>query len=198
MLDHPSHPFSYPDIIGVCFDKRCAPLPPSAVLAAPVQAADDARPSSAARAPKRRFNIRPYLAALFVFECVAWTMALVVLGADSLSAVFPRFTTDEYKLLAFVVMAPITFLPMHLLSFTSMLGMATSLSLITIVLLNGFTTTVSPGSVLHPMATDLWPSLGAARIGISGGLIMSGYGGHAIMPTSCVPRLNFRPPARRR
>lgn len=23
MLDHPKHPFSYPDIIGVAFDKRC-------------------------------------------------------------------------------------------------------------------------------------------------------------------------------
>lgn len=77
---------------------------------------------------------------------------------------------------------------MHLLSFTSMLGMATSMTLIAIVLLNGFTTTVSPGSVLHPMATDLWPTFGAARIGVSGGLVMSSYGGHAIMPTSAFPQ----------
>jgi len=81
---------------------------------------------------------------------------------------------------------------MHLLSFTSMLGMATSMTLIAIVLLNGFTTTVSPGSVLHPMATDLWPTFGAARIGVSGGLVMSSYGGHAIMPTSACFLCAFR------
>lgn len=122
---------------------------------------------------------RPYTDSL----PLCYLQALVVLYADTMSAVLPQLSADQYKYLSFFILTPITFLPLHLLSFTSFLGMATSLTLITIIVLNGFTSTVSPGSILHPAASDLWPTFGLARIGVAGGLIMSGYGGHAIMPT---------------
>ncbi|KAL7414428.1 transmembrane amino acid transporter protein-domain-containing protein [Mrakia frigida] len=146
---------TYVDIIGKCFEKK-------------------------------KFNIRPYLTALFVFEVFAWTMTLVILSSDTLNALLPNLglTSNHFKLLSFFLIFPTAFLPLHLLSFTSLLGIISSFFLVAIILFNGFFAPAgAPGSIFHPAPTDLWPSLGWLKMGASGGLFMSLWGGHAIVPS---------------
>jgi hypothetical protein len=130
-----------------------------------------------------RFNIKPWLSSIFIFEVVAWTIALLLISGDTLNALLPQLTSNEYKIIAGLVIFPLTFLPMHLISYSSFLGILSSAVLIAIVFINGFTTHESPGSILHPVETDLWPSFGLLKFGVATGLLMSSWGGHAIMPS---------------
>ncbi|CED82422.1 Amino acid transporters [Phaffia rhodozyma] len=139
-------------------------------------------PDIVGKAFDKRFNVRPWLTGLFVFEIFAWTIALVILYSDTLSALLPFFSSTEWKIVSFFIIAPLSFMPLHFLSYTSFLGITTSFILIAIVLLNGFMATSSPGSILHPEPTDIWPAWGLAKVGVAGGLMMSAYGGHAACP----------------
>lgn len=66
---------------------------------------------------------------LFTLELVAACVALIVLFADSLRLLFPGFlSTTEWKVFCFFVLIPLSFLPMRLLSYTSLLGIVACLS----------------------------------------------------------------------
>ena len=49
-------------------------------------------------------------------------MALVVLFADSLNALVPTVSATSWKLLSFVIFIPLSFVPLNILSYTSILG----------------------------------------------------------------------------
>jgi vesicular inhibitory amino acid transporter len=60
---------------------------------------------------------------LFCLELIAACVALVILFADSLSALLPGFySVITWKIICGVVLVPLSFLPLRLLSFTSVLG----------------------------------------------------------------------------
>ena len=61
---------------------------------------------------------------LFCLELIAACVALVVLFADSLNALMPGVWGDVlgWKIICGFVLVPLTFLPLRLLSFTSVLG----------------------------------------------------------------------------
>ena len=59
---------------------------------------------------------------LFTAELLAACVALVVLFADSLNALFPALNIVEWKVICGIIMIPLSFVPLRYLSFTSVLG----------------------------------------------------------------------------
>ena len=68
-------------------------------------------------------NARVATSILFTLELLGASVALIVLFADSLDLLFPGLLSlIEWKVLCSVVMIPLNFLPLRLLSFTSVIG----------------------------------------------------------------------------
>jgi solute carrier family 32 (vesicular inhibitory amino acid transporter) len=59
---------------------------------------------------------------LFMLELLAACVALVVLFADTLSLLIPAVGVTEWKILCGLLLIPLNFVPLRLLSFTSVLG----------------------------------------------------------------------------
>ena len=59
---------------------------------------------------------------LFSLELLATCVALVVLFADSLNALIPGWGLNEWKIVCGVLLIPLAFMPLRMLSFTSILG----------------------------------------------------------------------------
>lgn len=118
---------------------------------------------------------------LFTFELAGAGVSLVVLFADSLNALFPQFSTLQYKMLAFIILTPPCFLPLRVLSFSSILGIMSTFGLVLIVLFDGFWKKESPGSLLMPMDTWILPR-NWMLVPLSIGIFMSPWGGHAVFP----------------
>ena len=78
---------------------------------------------------------------------------------------------------------PTTLLPLHLLSLPSLLSTVSTLLLVIIILVNGLFKTSSPGSILHPSPTDWLPELTNANWLGGIGLVLAGFGGHAVVPS---------------
>lgn len=59
---------------------------------------------------------------LFSLELIATCVALVVLFADSLDALIPGWGLTEWKIVCGIILIPLAFMPLRMLSFTSILG----------------------------------------------------------------------------
>ncbi|RXK34646.1 hypothetical protein M231_08097 [Tremella mesenterica] len=121
---------------------------------------------------------------IFVMETMTWIVTLVVLYSDTLAAVWPILRSDQWKWVSLVVIIPTSFMPLRYLSFTSGFGITTNWVLIGILLFTGIVTDGqhSPGSLHEPAHTDLWPNHGLIKFGTVIGILLSGYGGHALIP----------------
>ncbi|KAK8869698.1 hypothetical protein IAR55_000266 [Kwoniella newhampshirensis] len=137
--------------------------------------ADVARYGLGARAEK-------WITALFVGDCCIWLIALVVLFSDSLEAVWPIFSANQWKIIGLAVIIPLNFIPLRFLSYTSALGVISTWTLVAILIFTGIATPSYPGSIRDPAPTDLWPTHGPVKLGISFGLLISGFGGHFLVP----------------
>ncbi|KAI0013652.1 transmembrane amino acid transporter protein-domain-containing protein [Xylariaceae sp. FL0662B] len=121
-------------------------------------------------------------AVLFTLELLAASVALVVLFADSLSILFPgTLGVTEWKIVCTLVLIPLQFVPLALLSFTSFIGVLSCLSIAVIVLLDGLLKAHAPGSLIEPATTYLFPANWLA-LPLSFGLLMSPWGGHSVFP----------------
>ncbi|KAK7437649.1 transmembrane amino acid transporter [Colletotrichum acutatum] len=110
-------------------------------------------------------NARIATSILFTLELLAACVALIVLFADSLTLLFPGFlSVNAWKLLCSIIMIPLNFLPLRLLSFTSVIGIPTT-----------------PGSLIEPATTYLFPA-NWGTLPLSFGLLMSPWGGHSVFP----------------
>ncbi|KAK4683881.1 hypothetical protein P7C73_g6331, partial [Tremellales sp. Uapishka_1] len=78
---------------------------------------------------------------------------------------------------------PTAYLPLHIISYSSAIGVASTWGLIGILLFSGIVTPTTPGSIRDPAPTDLWPAHGAVKFLTCFGLFLSGFGGHAMIPT---------------
>lgn len=67
-------------------------------------------------------NARIATGVLFTFELLAACVALVVLFADSLDDLIPGWGVIAWKILCGLILAPLSFVPLRYLSFTSVLG----------------------------------------------------------------------------
>ncbi|KAK9471619.1 transmembrane amino acid transporter protein-domain-containing protein [Dipodascopsis tothii] len=118
---------------------------------------------------------------LFSIELIGACVALVVLFADSLHALYPAIDNDVYKAGAFFVLAPLMFLPLSVLSFTSVLGILSTFGLVVIVFVDGLIKRDQPGSLWQPMETHALPTNWMA-LPLSFGLLMSPWCGHSVFP----------------
>lgn len=55
-----------------------------------------------------------------------------------------------------------------------------------ILLIDGFSKKTAPGSILHPVETSLGPDLNNANYLGGLGLLIAGFGGHAIIPSLAI------------
>ncbi|KAL1304503.1 hypothetical protein AAFC00_003492 [Neodothiora populina] len=118
---------------------------------------------------------------LFSLELLATCVALVVLFADSLDALIPGWGIMEWKIVCGVILIPLAFMPLRLLSFTSILGIVSCFGIVLAVVVDGLIKPDSPGSLRQPMKTFLFPEHWQT-IPLSFGLLMSPWGGHSVFP----------------
>jgi solute carrier family 32 (vesicular inhibitory amino acid transporter) len=119
---------------------------------------------------------------LFSLELIAACVALVVLFADSLDALVPGWGVVEWKVICGILLIPLNFMPLRLLSFTSILGIVCCTMLVAIVSIDGLIKPHSPGSLREPEVTHLFPE-NWSTLPLSFGLLMSPWGGHSVFPS---------------
>jgi vesicular inhibitory amino acid transporter len=109
-------------------------------------------------------------------------MSLIVLFADSLNALFPALTANQWKAVAFLVITPLGFLPLRVLSVSSILGILCTFGLLLVIAFDGVYKVEAPGSLWEPANTWLWPRNGWVSVAKSIGIFMAPWGGHAVFP----------------
>lgn len=139
---------------------------------------------------------RPVILALFVLELATFSVATVELFADSMSSLYPAIAPFTFKLVSFVMcvssvythttgrslthtpclfprsLVPTTFLPLRILSLTSLLGIMSSFVLLAVIIADGTIKRDAPGSLWEVMPTSFGPRW--RRFPLSFGLLMSG------------------------
>ncbi|PGH11376.1 hypothetical protein AJ80_07167 [Polytolypa hystricis UAMH7299] len=118
---------------------------------------------------------------LFCLELLGACVALVVLFADSVDALIPGWGRLQWKLLCGAFLIPLNFVPLRMLSVTSILGIFCCTSIVAIVIIDGFVKPDFPGSLREPAETHLFPT-NWNSVPLSFGLIMSPWGGHSVFP----------------
>lgn len=124
---------------------------------------------------------RPVILALFVLELATFSVATVELFADSMASLYPAIAPFTFKLVSFLILVPTTFLPLRILSLTSLLGIMSSFVLLAVIIADGTIKREAPGSLWDVMPTSIGPRW--QRFPLSFGLLMSGFSGHAVVPS---------------
>ncbi|KAG6879399.1 hypothetical protein C0992_003016 [Termitomyces sp. T32_za158] len=124
----------------------------------------------------------PLISLLFCLELFSVSIILVTLYADSLHTLIPRYSTTTYKLWGLLLLVPTIFLPLSLLSYTSILGILSSILIIFVVLTDGFCKSEAPGSIWRPAETNFGVH-NPRNLGLAFGLFMAGFSGHAVIPS---------------
>ncbi|KAJ7677023.1 transmembrane amino acid transporter protein-domain-containing protein [Mycena polygramma] len=119
---------------------------------------------------------------LFCLELFAVSVILVTLYGDSLNALIPRYSSNTYKLWGLFILLPTVFLPLSLLSYTSILGIISTIFLVIVILFDGVYKNEPPGSLWSPAKTSLGID-NYNHLGIAFGLFMAGFSGHAVIPS---------------
>lgn len=118
---------------------------------------------------------------LFCLELIGACVALVVLFADSLQALIPGLSSLQWKLICGFMLIPLNFVPLRLLSVTSILGIISCTSIVMLICLDGLLKPNGLGSLHEPATTSLFPN-NWRTVPLSFGLIMSPWGGHGVFP----------------
>lgn len=124
---------------------------------------------------------RALISALFTLDLMGCGVSLVILFADSLNALFPNISVTSFKILAFFVITPPVFLPLSILSNISLLGILSTIGTVVVITACGIFNNTAPGSLFHPMETQLWPK-DIKSLCLSIGLLSASWGGHAVFP----------------
>ncbi|KAF9229485.1 hypothetical protein BS17DRAFT_688120 [Gyrodon lividus] len=119
---------------------------------------------------------------LFCLELFSLSVVLVTLAADSLHGVWPAHSANTYKLFSVFVLAPTTFMSLSILSLTSLLGISSTLLIIAVIFIDGFSKPDSPGSIWSPAQTSFSPGT-PEQVGVAFGLFMAGFSGHVVIPS---------------
>ncbi|KAK8049259.1 Vacuolar amino acid transporter 1 [Apiospora phragmitis] len=119
---------------------------------------------------------------LFTLELLAACVALIVLFADSLDLLLPdTLTVTQWKIVCTIILIPLQFAPLRVLSFTSFVGIVCVFSIAIIVIVDGLLKPITPGSLIQPAITYIFPE-DWLTLPLSFGLLMSPWGGHSVFP----------------
>lgn len=124
---------------------------------------------------------RIFTSIVFSLELLGACLALVVIFADTMDALVPGWGITQWKIACGVIIVPLLFVPLRLLSFTSIVGILSCLGIVTAVFIDGLIKPHTPGSLREPATTHLFPS-NWLTLPISFGLLMSLFGGHSVTP----------------
>ncbi|KZT59702.1 hypothetical protein CALCODRAFT_430659 [Calocera cornea HHB12733] len=122
-----------------------------------------------------------FTVSMFCLELFTLSVILVLLFSDTLHELFPAISSNMWKIIGLAFVLPTCFLPLNLLAFTSILGILSIVLLVATVLIDGFSITTTPGSLLTPAPTSLLPDW--PRLPVAFGLLMSSFSGHTIIPS---------------
>ncbi|KAF8898555.1 transmembrane amino acid transporter protein-domain-containing protein [Infundibulicybe gibba] len=144
----------------------------------------DPRLRSYADIGRKAFGPRSTLAIsiMFCLELFAVSVVLVTLYADSLHSIIPTYSADTYKIWGLLLLIPTVFLPLSLLSYTSILGILSTLMIIGVIIIDGFSKRDSPGSFWSPAETSVGIE-NYSHLGLAFGLFMAGFAGHSVIPS---------------
>ncbi|OCL09573.1 hypothetical protein AOQ84DRAFT_404096 [Glonium stellatum] len=126
-------------------------------------------------------NARVATSIIFTIELSSTCVALIILFADSLDALIPGWGVLAWKIVCGVILIPLGFVPLRLLSFTSALGVLCSFGILVVVIIDGVIKPHQPGSLREPATQYLFPE-NWLTVPLSFGLLMSPWGGHGIFP----------------
>jgi solute carrier family 32 (vesicular inhibitory amino acid transporter) len=90
-----------------------------------------------------------------------------------MQAVFPRFSSSTYKFMGMAILIPTAFLPLSVISYTSLLSIIATLFIVVVLAVDGFSKYDTPGSLLEFAQTSPWP-VSSQKLGLSFGLFMAG------------------------
>ncbi|KAI8087769.1 transmembrane amino acid transporter protein-domain-containing protein [Gilbertella persicaria] len=126
---------------------------------------------------------RVFISCLFLAELITCSVALVVLLSDGIESLFPGHNPFLIRLVSFAILTPTLYIPIRHLSYTSLLGILSVISLLAVIIYDGLSKPTAPGSLhqMEPTATLL--PVDYTAIPMSFGLIMAGFAGHAVFPT---------------
>lgn len=140
---------------------------------------------------------RFFTSLIFTLELTAACVSLIILFADSLESLIEGTDAVHWKIICGCILAPLNFLPMCWLSYTSFLGIICGILLIIVTLVAGFLKASSPGSLLEVATTHAFPENWKA-LPLSFGLLMGKssspsswttlltplavWGGHSVFP----------------
>ncbi|KAH7308217.1 transmembrane amino acid transporter protein-domain-containing protein [Stachybotrys elegans] len=126
---------------------------------------------------------RIIVSALFSIELVAACVALVILFSDSLYLLLPGlFSVETWKCICGVLVLVLNTMPLRWLSYTSVIGIFSTFSIVCIVILDGLVKEHKPGSLWEPATTYLLPSNWLA-LPLAYGLLASPWGAHSVFPS---------------
>lgn len=126
-------------------------------------------------------NIGFIILIIFTLDLIGAGISMILLFADSINAIIPSIPQFELKVFICSLLVILNFLPLRLLSFLSLLGIICTTCTCFAILIAGLSKTVSPGSLLTPMETNLFPN-SLKNVFFSFGLFMAPWGGHATFP----------------
>ncbi|CAI5028774.1 CPS_HP_G0100240.mRNA.1.CDS.1 [Saccharomyces cerevisiae] len=124
---------------------------------------------------------RALISALFTLDLLGSGVSLVILFGDSLNALFPQYSTTFFKIVSFFIVTPPVFIPLSVLSNISLLGILSTTGTVLVICCCGLYKSSSPGSLVNPMETSMWP-IDLKHLCLSIGLLSACWGGHAVFP----------------
>ncbi|RKF84183.1 Vacuolar amino acid transporter 1 [Golovinomyces cichoracearum] len=126
-------------------------------------------------------NARLGCSVLFTMELIASCVGSIVLFADTLDVLIPGIGVLGWKIFCGMILIPLNFFPLRILSFSSFIGIICCCCIVIITIVNGLIKPHSPGSLREPATTNLFPE-NWLTVPLSFGLFMSPWGGHAVFP----------------
>lgn len=85
---------------------------------------------------------------LDLIMCIS--VAMVILLSDGLNSLFPGFHSITLRVISFFILTPMLFFPVRYLSYSSLLGIISALSIIGVMFYDGLTKHDAPGSLIEP------------------------------------------------
>lgn len=117
----------------------------------------------------------------FTLDLLGASISLVLLFSDSFAILFPSVNPSVFKFILVVVTLCMSFLPLSVISSVSLVGILCTVGIMSLIAICGLVSKESPGSLLQPAATSLWPS-SWKNVFFSLGIFMCPWGGHPVFP----------------
>ncbi|KAK6454535.1 transmembrane amino acid transporter protein-domain-containing protein [Scheffersomyces xylosifermentans] len=118
---------------------------------------------------------------MFTLDLIMASLSLTLLFTDSFALLLPNIPHTYFKACIISIAFVLSLLPLSILSLLSLVGILCTVAIIVIIIICGVLVDSSPGSLIMPAATNLWPSK-AEHVLLSLGIFMAPWGGHPVFP----------------